>query len=1327
MELLGSSNPGKNIFFDMGGTQDSSSRNEMTPEKRRPCPKWSGTEPNCNSSSSSGAAAREEPILEPINGVVQPPFLPPASRRQRTTNQLQHLLKVVMKALWKHQFAWPFQQPVDTVKLNLPDYHRIIRHPMDLGTIKKRLEHCYYSSAQECIEDFKTMFTNCYVYNKPGEDVVLMAQALEKLFLTKITEMPKEETDLPLPPPRVGQAKGKKGKTGGAKASTSRAKGPSPAVQNAESPATNSHSPAESVPGSTNTPTALSATSPTLRSSTYAQQAAAALASAAVPPSLEVVSPAATATPSELPASTMSSAPAPPPPLVQLPASKVSPPIARDDGRWPQRRQVKKGVKRKADTTTPLPLEPGAYGGAPPEAKKVSTRRESGRPIKKPSKDLPDTQQHSSKPKKGKLTEQMKYCNSILKELFAKKHAVCTGALFLKGPSLNARRPRRAQQPRPGYAWPFYKPVDAELLGLHDYHEIIKHPMDLGTVKQKMDNREYKSPEEFAGDVRLIFTNCYKYNPPDHEVVAMARKLQDVFEMRYAKMPDEPPPSEPQPVSHADRVDSESSSSSRSSSSASSSSSDSEDSDEERERKLQQLQEQLRKVTEQISLLAAESRKKDKKKKKKKAKRDKGAVVGDVVETKEIKMEAELPAATAPPTLEVALGTTPTTPVAIAKTPKVSKGAKGAKGATAMATAGAAAAVTAGPTTGGTKSGGGQQKRQRSNSKSSKKSKSLPAFDSEDEDNAKPMSYDEKRQLSLDINKLPGDKLGRVVHIIQSREPSLRDSNPDEIEIDFETLKPSTLRELESYVASCLRKKPRKPYSSKSKLAATAVGKSKEEQVREKKQELEKRLQDVSGQLGATPKKPLKKDAENSHVDVVGGPSRLSASSSSSSDSDSSSSSSTSSSSDSSDSESEPLLKKEKTDANQAPTLEPQSLLGPSLPGAMPSLTPVAPRQPPTALQMPASSSSSSNGAAYSLHSPSGLPMGGPSSFSPAMVPFQGLLTQAPMPDPALTAAYTGLTGPLGSLSANGSVPASGRPPVVASHSSLPQQPSRPTATATAAPVKKNPPHPTRPSTNVAPSTVSPVASPQEPAPPAASPPLTNADAAAPKGCPQSPSSRTAPPTSEAALKLDDLFTPANLNSGAPPTTSAAATMPVEFDRKPDTKAAAVQQHPVAPHSTATRKSGESKLKNYGSWSSLAQSSANSPGQALKTAQVKDSFQQFKKQAREKMDKQRQLFEAQEQRRQRELAEKERLRQEQEKQRSVPPRLAPSTSVTADEDEGRRAAPAAPPPASPTENAVSERERQRLREQERRRREAMAGQIDMNRQSDIMATFEEML
>ncbi|NIG61687.1 bromodomain testis-specific protein [Pontoporia blainvillei] len=118
------------------------------------------------------------------------------------------------------------------------------------------------------------------------------------------------------------------------------------------------------------------------------------------------------------------------------------------------------------------------------------------------------------------------------------------------------------------------------------------------------------------------------------------------------------------------------------------------------------------------------------------------------------------------------------------------------------------------------------------------------AAKSEDEDNAKPMNYDEKRQLSLDINNLPGDKLGQVVHIILSREPSLRNSSPDEIDIDFETLTASTLRELEKYVAACLRKRPVKPHGKR-------IMKSKEELHSQKKQELEKQLQDVNNQLNS--------------------------------------------------------------------------------------------------------------------------------------------------------------------------------------------------------------------------------------------------------------------------------------------------------------------------------------------------------------------------------------------------------------------------------------------------------------------------------------------
>ena len=95
-----------------------------------------------------------------------------------------------------------------------------------------------------------------------------------------------------------------------------------------------------------------------------------------------------------------------------------------------------------------------------------------------------------------------------------------------------------------------------------------------------MDNREYRTCAEFAADVRLIFTNCYKYNPPDHDVVAMARKLQDVFEMKFAKIPDEP--AKDGLTSSDESGDSDVDSESH------------EDSEEERQRKLIVLQDQVR-------------------------------------------------------------------------------------------------------------------------------------------------------------------------------------------------------------------------------------------------------------------------------------------------------------------------------------------------------------------------------------------------------------------------------------------------------------------------------------------------------------------------------------------------------------------------------------------------------------------------------------------------------------------------------------------------------------------------------------------------------------
>ncbi|GMI88323.1 hypothetical protein HRI_002501600 [Hibiscus trionum] len=106
--------------------------------------------------------------------------------------------------------------------------------------------------------------------------------------------------------------------------------------------------------------------------------------------------------------------------------------------------------------------------------------------------------QENGKPSTGYL---MKSCSQILNKLMKNKH---------------------------GYI--FNSPVDVFGMGLHDYYDIIKKPMDLGTVKSRMAKNFCGSPLEFAADVRLTFNNAMMYNPKGHEVCVLAEQLLVRFE-----------------------------------------------------------------------------------------------------------------------------------------------------------------------------------------------------------------------------------------------------------------------------------------------------------------------------------------------------------------------------------------------------------------------------------------------------------------------------------------------------------------------------------------------------------------------------------------------------------------------------------------------------------------------------------------------------------------------------------------------------------------------------------------------------------------------------
>ena len=80
----------------------------------------------------------------------------------------------------------------------------------------------------------------------------------------------------------------------------------------------------------------------------------------------------------------------------------------------------------------------------------------------------------------------------------------------------------------------FRDPVPWEALGLVDYLSVVKTPMDLGTVKEKLSSGKYMNEDECVADIRLIWHNAMLYNAPGAAVYVKAKSLSEAFESQWA-------------------------------------------------------------------------------------------------------------------------------------------------------------------------------------------------------------------------------------------------------------------------------------------------------------------------------------------------------------------------------------------------------------------------------------------------------------------------------------------------------------------------------------------------------------------------------------------------------------------------------------------------------------------------------------------------------------------------------------------------------------------------------------------------------------------------
>lgn len=83
-----------------------------------------------------------------------------------------------------------FNISVDWVKLEIPNYPKVVKKPMDLLTMRRKLESHQYPTAQKFFEDFKLMIRNCFIFNPAGTPVNQAGIELQRIFDEKWKQLP---------------------------------------------------------------------------------------------------------------------------------------------------------------------------------------------------------------------------------------------------------------------------------------------------------------------------------------------------------------------------------------------------------------------------------------------------------------------------------------------------------------------------------------------------------------------------------------------------------------------------------------------------------------------------------------------------------------------------------------------------------------------------------------------------------------------------------------------------------------------------------------------------------------------------------------------------------------------------------------------------------------------------------------------------------------------------------------------------------------------------------------------------------------------------------
>ncbi|KAK8849657.1 hypothetical protein IAR55_004992 [Kwoniella newhampshirensis] len=468
----------------------------------------------------------------------------PRQQRRGLTDTDFKAITIALDKVLQHKTSLFFRQPVDPVRDAAPDYLTVIKQPMDLSTVRAKLDNGMYATRQEFVADIRLIIANCYTYNvAPTSPVRKAGEAFEKVF---DSIWMKTEHTL------------------------------SSSAASARREATTSSSDVRSVvmlPPSRYVE-AVSVTKPT------------AVKLKVKPPKNVTIDTTVHVPPMAPPPIPLAKKAAPPP----SPDRPPVPPFTAESSREKPNKKRKSPVKNsRNDLDDILGAEIDAIEGRPVKDSFDELLEPLPKPSKKiklapsrqsPEKTLDSRSSSTPAPPPVDLKPVIKSLpNPVTKKAKSKTPgdyiSVSPAPPQRASPSLSTISKEVGASPLiPIEAYPthpqpppdlppttenngsikmkrakallaallkepssiiFVRPVDPIADGCPTYLDEIKHPMDFGTIGKKLDQKKYRSLGQFARDVELVFANCRQFNPPG-EITACADAVEAVYWREWPKV-----------------------------------------------------------------------------------------------------------------------------------------------------------------------------------------------------------------------------------------------------------------------------------------------------------------------------------------------------------------------------------------------------------------------------------------------------------------------------------------------------------------------------------------------------------------------------------------------------------------------------------------------------------------------------------------------------------------------------------------------------------------------------------------------------------------------